>query len=324
MSTNQKLDQQAIEWMARNLSGNMPPEEQHRFEQWLEHDAHKQAYNDIKKAAASVDAYEESLLADSFARELEELAEEEARPPHRWLMLSGLAATILLAVTISFSVFFEDTPEPVQYATLVGEREQVPLKDGTTVMLNTSTQLDVLYADHTRDVSLASGEAFFNVAHDPKRVFSVTTDHGVVSVTGTSFNIRKMKEYTAVSVISGAVDVQVTDTEVLTLLAGEAVTFDGQTAAVKKAGFDATQVLSWRSGRVIFEDAPLEDVVQELNRYFQVPLTLSEDIPKDTPVTGEFDITDPLTVTRGISVALSLEAIRKPNEIVLSPVNEED
>ena len=317
-------DQHATEWMTRHLSGQMTHDEAERFELWLQEPENREAYNRLAHAAGSADVFGEELLAQNFAEELEALSQEHQRRHKAWPAVAAIAATLLAAVMTGLFVLTPQEPETLRYATLIGHREAVPLEDGSMITLNTATQLDVTYAPDIRDVTLTSGEAYFSVARDPERVFSVRTAHGTITVTGTSFNVRTLGEETSVSVISGAVEVELTGLDRVTLLSGEAVSFDAGTRLLEKTVFDATQVLSWRTGRVIFEDTPLTDVVEELNRYFQTPLVLAARAPGDAPVTGEFDITDQLTAVRGLSVALSLGVTREPDRILLTPAEEEE
>ena len=317
-------DQQAVEWMARDLSGAMLPDKAHQFEMWLKEPGNRDAYDQLAQAAAGADIYAEQLLAENFEQELNALA--RAQPTRPWVLptLGTIAATFLVAVMAGLFVLSVQEPQTIRYATAIGDRKVIQLQDDTTMTLNTSTQVDVLYEATQRTVSLVGGEAFFEVSRDPDRRFAVTTAHGVIAVTGTSFNVRTTTQQTSVSVISGAVEVQLRGQEMATLLAGEAVTFDLRATSLDKVEFDATHVLSWRTGRISFEDTPLSDVIEELNRYFPVPFVLDENVTADAPVNGAFDVTDQLAVTRGLSVALSLNAVRRPEGIVLTTTEAED
>ena len=324
MTKTDQIEEQAVTWMARNLSGNISPEEKHRFSEWMKIPEHAAAYEAITHVAASVDELSEDLLAEHFEAELNEL--EAASRPRRSFVPAFAAMAASLVAAAGIWSFFLDQPEYLEshYATLVGEREAVPLVDGSTITLNTSTTIDVSYDDRERRVAMAQGEAYFSVASEPDREFSVLTDHGRITVTGTSFNVRTSNGETTVSVVSGAVDVLPAGGDHVTLLAGEAVSFGPERQGAIKTHYDATRVLSWRSGRAIFEETPLVEVTDELNRYFPVPLVLAPGVMMDAPVTGEFDLSDPTTAIRGLSVAMSLDVTQDDSRIVLAPAEDEE
>ena len=323
VNVTKSIEDEALHWMTRRLSGAMSPEEEHRFEEWLSVPGHQAAFDSLADAAASLDDMADDLLAESFEAELEEFAERQSNAGQPWWRYAGIAATLAAVAAAGLLMLSPADPETLHFATAVGDQRTVPLEDGSRLTLNTSSTIDVTYDKAARRIALAEGEVFFDVARDPARRFTVDTGLGTVAVTGTSFNIRKDADRVRVSVISGAVDVRPATAEAVTLIAGEAVEFGPDLGAPVKLGFDATQVLSWRSGRVIFEDVPLGEVADELNRYFDTPLVLAASAPVTAPVTGEFNINDPATTIRGLSVALSLEVRRLPDAVVLSAGDEE-
>jgi transmembrane sensor len=318
MQYSQSVHTQAIEWVARELSGSLSPDETTRLARWLEVPEHRQAYDEVIEASAAADPHGDDLLAAHFEAELHELAERE-RPKRAMAGLVAMAATLVLTAGVVAFYMGGSEVEPERFATAVGDTARYTLEDGSTLTLNTASRIEVAYLPDRRALTMAAGEIFFDVARAPDRPFTIDLEHGTVTVTGTAFNIDSRTDRSTVSVVSGAVDVRAAGLEPITLLAGQEVTFGPDMEEARIANFDPTAVLSWRQGRIRFEDAPLSEVTSELNRYFQRQIVLGEGVSLDAPVTGEFDVTDQELAIRGLSVAFSLEPRREPGRIVLLP-----
>ena len=310
---------EALEWMSRHLSGTLSPEEKHRFDQWYNTPQNRQAYDHLIESAGGADPFAEDLVAEAFEEELTEFARKREGPRWQPLSVAAIAATVaLVAAVVTLTMPQAPSVQTHLYATGVGGRDTVPLGDGSVITLNTDTRLEVALGDDSRRVDLKGGEAFFNVARDAGRPFSVMTDYGEVVVTGTSFNVRSIGEQVSVSVVSGAVDIRPEGFEAVTLLAGDAIRFGPSLGRPVTDRFDATNVLSWRGGRVVFDETPLSEVTAELNRYYATPLILGPGAPLDAPVTGQFETDQQQVAIRGLSAALSLDVERTGEGYVLS------
>lgn len=110
-------------------------------------------------------------------------------PRRRWVHGVGLAAAVLVAVIPLWYTLAGREAQSIHYATVAGEQRTITLADGSRVTLNTRTGLEALIGRDRREVVLESGEAFFEVAHDPMRPFRVLTSLGIVSVLGTRFTV---------------------------------------------------------------------------------------------------------------------------------------
>ena len=121
-----------------------------------------------------------------------------------------------------------------------------------------------------RDYVLQHGEAFFAVAHDEARPFTVAAGDARVRVLGTRFDVRRSPgDRVRVEVEQGLVEVSrdlPNGASVARVAAGQGALADAtgvRTAALAKA----EDVGAWRRGRLAYAAAPLEDVVADLNRY---------------------------------------------------------
>lgn len=212
-----------------------------------------------------------------------------------WPKLS-IAAGVVLASIVGLFAFLNDGQEaPVsdikRYVTSIGEQRQIVLPDASVVHLNTGSELLVEMRERERKLTLRRGEAYFDVAHDANRPFSVDIGGRTVTAVGTEFNIRKQPDQFTLSVIEGVVAMhkQSEKANVTAYLptpddvgqseglqadrqyrfsAGWVVAYADARENLSAFMDDSPQALgTWRSGILSFNGTPLVDVVQELNRY---------------------------------------------------------
>jgi transmembrane sensor len=213
---------------------------------------------------------------------------------------AGAAAVTFLSVR---TVFIERT----NYVTDVGQRQDLTLSDGTTMLLNTGTDVDIFMTNHERNVYLNQGEAFLKVTPDPKRVFTLYTDDAYAKVLGTELDARKSPDGLKLAIASGTVKAgprsvrnepdsrpirKATESstsdenETQLLSAGQAATISSGKVHITGANLKA--VLAWRDGRLVFTETPLVDVVEEFNRYNKTQMRVEGTHAKRTRVTGGY------------------------------------
>lgn len=305
-------------WVMRQMDGRLSDDDERAFMEWLGNAENRIAFEHAELRDANFNLCAEQILAESFEEELLDLDAEQQLRRSRTPLVASLAACFVLTVAcFGLLIDFEGQPGSAVYATTVGDTQNVALADGSLVTLNAVSKIDVTLTDDLRHVAMAQGEAFFSVAREPQRAFLIETGHGSITVTGTKFNVRTRTDRTIVSVLSGAVDVKPGEDAGYTLLAGDRLVFGPAVEHAMQSRFDASEVLAWRQGKLVFRGTPLHEVVAELNRHFTVPLVLSDDAPIDAPVDGTFPTDDPDLAIRGLTVALSLEAVRRPGGVVL-------
>ncbi len=162
-----------------------------------------------------------------------------------------------------------ETIEMLLAQTSTEERNrQVKLSDGTTIFLNRNSKLHYpkTFASDGRRVSL-EGEAFFDVAENPKKPFIIETTHSKITVLGTSFNVNSNQQKTKISVKTGKVKVNsVYNRKFVTLTAGvSAVSSSKELIAFKTQDNNVT---AWKTGNFVFKEKPINEVIQALNTYY--------------------------------------------------------
>lgn len=169
-----------------------------------------------------------------------------------------------------------------------GSTEYVALPDGTEVWLNSGSM--IVYPDRFLDSKRSvffSGEAYFDVAHDKRKPFEISTGESKVKVLGTEFNLKSYDEDRKVelSLIGGSVLFTPGNDEdkAVRLQPGETVCFDKSTSDISRQAFDIAGYSSWRDGKLYFKNCRLSEIVRQLERVFDVEMVIMTDSLKTIP-----------------------------------------
>lgn len=198
---------------------------------------------------------------------------------------------------VEVSGFRKDLPE--NYSTLSvpkGGEYQLVLSDGSKIWLNSDTKLRFpdRFNGNQRVVYL-EGEAYFEVAPNAKMPFIVSVRNLKVEVLGTKFDVKAYREdrmiYT--TLLSGCVETSNQQSgQSVILHPNEQCLFDATKQQMKKRSVDAATFIGWKDGRFIFENEPLEEIMKQLCRWYNVEVTYqSPELAKYcfTGNTGRFD-----------------------------------
>jgi len=199
----------------------------------------------------------------------------------------GIAAAIACLVAAIGVWLLRPRAAPVrEFATPAGQRLQLTLPDSSRVLLSVGTRLRVPrdFGRRARAVEL-DGEAYFVVRHDPRRPFLVRTRQGVTQDLGTSFDVRAcaQEDYVQVVVASGRVSLRAAAADsALSLRSRDRGVIDARGVLTATSGVALGDYLAWTRGTLVFHDAPLEDVVAQLGRWYDVDIDVGA-----TPWAGE-------------------------------------
>ncbi|MEM9617956.1 MAG: FecR domain-containing protein [Pseudomonadota bacterium] len=211
---------------------------------------------------------------------------------------AGVAAAIAVAVLPVPAIVDTEPATTVQtFTSARGEIEEIMLADGSGLTLGAMSSVEVTIGSGIRTVSLTSGEAFFDIASDRDRPFTVTADDLSVEVTGTAFDVRLGETRTDVAVTEGDVSVSypiivggIPRTSIRTrrqVTAGRSIT------ATRERGLRPPEDIRgdaavWRTGRLTYAGTPLADVVADANRYSETPIRIDTEV-RMIRVSGSFD-----------------------------------
>ena len=158
----------------------------------------------------------------------------------------------------------------------------VRLEDGTTVYLNSESELRVpVHFGKGERVVWFTGEAYFSVKHEDNRKFIVRTDKADIAVLGTEFGVRVYTEEKELltTLVKGAVEVK-SDNDVHRIVPGEQAKVDYEGKIVVRE-VNVEEFVAWKSGRIVFVNARLEDIMNELQRWYDFNVFYSTPELKD-------------------------------------------
>ena len=282
----------AATWFSRR--GNL--DAQAEFAAWLAADAlHAQAYAQLKDTHRNA----RKIPAQVAARWA--VPPAAAPSPRRPLLRSlrvlpyAAAAMLLLSVGAGGYQWWQQQPTFSQaYATMRGQRLAVALPDGSSMQLDTATQLHVTLYRQRREVRLAHGEALFQVQAKQGQPFNVLSGPLTVTVVGTQFSVRNTVAHDGqlrVAVQHGHVRVAGARQDLVDLRAGQGVSSDAGGRLSEVASLAPGSVASWRNGRVTFDNVPLGAALAEFERYGDTGLAVRDPAVARLRIGGSFSLT---------------------------------
>lgn len=322
----------AAYWFAREKTATLTRQEREQRDIWLGHAANRIAYDRANALWGELD----TLAADEQMRRLRRGALDArpaARPvPMRRLIAAaaGIAAIVAGGYLVrsfdqltqgqSVTAAAGEHDDGTRYQTAVGERSTVTLKDGSSVVLNTASELRVRFTAAERIVELARGQAYFAVAKDQRHPFVVLAGGRRITALGTAFDVRLDRDQVQVVLVEGrvAVNAVAVPRNRIELEPGERfISKSGTAGSVSTA--NVASATSWRGGRVVFNATPLADAIAEVNRYRERPITLGDPAIAGLKISGTYRISEVDRFPQALASYYPLEIAARPSgETVLS------
>ncbi len=202
-----------------------------------------------------------------------------------------------------------------------GKKYRLTLGDGTRVWLNAESSLSypVAFSGNKRDVVL-SGEAYFEVAHDASKPFTVHTPKGDIQVLGTRFDVSAYHDETmAATLVEGKVKVSSKTDQVLVLEPGQQALVSENT--LSKSDVDAADFIAWKEDMLLFKNETLQTIADKLGRVFNYRFVFADEALRNVHCTLSLSepgniaiVLDHLTKAKIINYSI------KGNEVYISEV----
>lgn len=289
-------EEEAFRWWTRIDAGALSPEESRAFAAWLtQHPGNKAAFDEASRLWGELETLRPYLAGT---------AAPAPAPRLSWRMRAAAIAALLLALFLSADEIVLRLRATER--TGVGETRIVSLEDGSRVQLNVNSAIAVDFDSGARRLSLLRGEAWFEVAPDASRPFSVAAGGGVITALGTIFDVTTERARTEVTVAEHRVLITGNGPNVI-VEAGRQSAFGPGLAAAASYPVDVDQVTAWRRGKLIFEDRPLREVVAALGQYHHGYFLIVDPGVRERRVTGVFNASDPIGAIRVIERSLGLK-----------------
>ena len=212
------------------------------------------------------------------------------------ILFLPLLITTIWSLSRPNSKVISDQITWVELNTPMGAKMNFELPDGSKVWLNDGSKIKypTRFTGSQREV-LLEGEAFFEVAKNEKLPFILKNKSATVKVTGTSFNIRAYPDeqlYEA-TLNSGSIELEIPETGVkeghkMVMKPGEQIRLNTQTGKYEAKKVDAEAFNAWINGKLLFRDAPLDEVMRKLERWYNADIVINSPELKNILITGTF------------------------------------
>lgn len=303
-----RIDIEAAEWVARLDAGTLDPATQQQLDDWLAVDSRRLGAF-IRARAQWADL--NRLGALGAGKQQLPAALSTFSWNRRALLVAGLAGLAAGGI-----VWFALGPETESYRTEVGEMRRIALSDGSTLVLNTDSEVRVRFEAARRHVELLRGEGLFEVAHDPQRPFIVSTENVRVRAIGTVFAVRLRGETVNVTVSEGVVELARAP-ELAVSLPPQRIAANQQSIVSPAMPSQVEEVtpaavqrrLAWLDGKVAFDGEPLREAVAEINRHSHRAVVIDDAQLSARPIVGVFRATDAQGFCRAAAAALGAVVI---------------
>jgi transmembrane sensor len=248
----------------------------------------EQAWNNIEQKAGL--KYEIPGIIQLFKNEKYKKATKSGRPLS---FILRAAAVLLLAILIPFlSVKISTSPDTNSFQVPEGQVKQITLNDGTRITLDAGSILKYPneFTGDIREVFL-NGEGLFEVTPDPNKPFIVHANEALITVLGTTFNVRawSSSDKTTVAVAEGKV---VLACDRRSTQQGGVIISKNQISILPEKGdptpprkTDIKRYLSWQQREMYFQSAPLNEVLDQLQRWYGLQFQLPDSTTGEQRVT---------------------------------------
>lgn len=324
--TSRDIDQTASEWTARLDRGPLSPEMDAVYQAWLN--------GDPRSKGAMLRARALSMMSESaqaLGPEFDPAVFTETRRPRlsrrQALTWTGAAAAAASLAALGVTSAAAGTV----ISTERGEIRLTPLKDGSTVLLNTDSRIRVRYDKDQRVVVLLKGEAYFSVARDEKRPFVVEVNGRRLRTVQAGFRVRKLDEKPVdVLVNLGQIDVSaaplIGSAKIVAVLANTRLALSDPAHISTERPLPippqiVTRELAWREGKLAFEGQTLGEAAAEFARYSDTRIQVRDAELAREPVTGLFAANDPVGFSRAIARVFDARLEQRADKVVLTRAN---
>ena len=329
---------EATRWLICRRDPGFTPGDEREYRVWLNRDPAHRA------AAQKVERYWQLMGLVGDDPEIMALTEQRARAanrPVRVLRWAALAAVLVGAIGLGWTLRdapgVADVMQPIVAAvssrqadtgpvyaqafhTSVGQRTRVTLADGSEITLDTDSLMHTRESARARAIELLRGRAYFKVAKDPSRPFTVAAGGKVVVATGTEFAVDVLDDDMRVTLVEGSVRVEtprllLPDAEVALQPGTQLLAKVDQSRTVTQE-VDLDRAISWTSGRLHFFNETLGYAAREMNRYSEKKIVIRDPATAAQPIIGNFRAGDIDAFVRAVQLHGSARVHFQTDDVV--------
>jgi transmembrane sensor len=332
----ESISERAARWAVLAEADSLELDQQRELEAWLDSDPrHRGAY--VRARARLIDLDRLAALHGRTSPSHDDPAQPPvaARPtgvPRRRLLVAAITGIVAVGGGSAWWALHDGSG---RYVSDIGEIRRIALEDGSTLLLNTASEVKVMFTPQERRIRLIRGEALFEVAHDRARPFSVLAKDTAVRAVGTAFTVRLEPTQLDVTVTEGVVEVaqvqpapglgttmsRSVDLQTERISANERIVIAPSRAPEVQpvAPIEVERKLAWRSGMVSFDGESLGTAVAEINRHNRRQIVVADPTLAAKPVIGIFRTTDLQGFSAAAAASLKARAVEEGDVIRLEP-----
>ncbi|KAA8731310.1 DUF4974 domain-containing protein [Acinetobacter qingfengensis] len=262
---------EAAEWLVEIQEAPLSAKKQQVFEQWRSQSAaHQLAWQQAIQL--------QKCLADTPYVIKQQVLDDQGQQKY----LSKFLVLVLCCSTLSIAAFYAQQQAIfADYRTAYGEQQKIILEDGTQIILNSKTAIDVQYTTTERNITLRYGEIYITTAKDQTeyhRPFKVLGKYGSIQALGTQFDVEQRKDQTQVAVLEHAVLIKNQHGQQLKLNAGQKIQFNAK--QIQMAQSIEPLNYTWRNGLIVADRMSLAQFALAIEKNYGVHVEFSPELEK--------------------------------------------
>jgi transmembrane sensor len=345
----QQINQEACAWIAKLHGGEPSQHEKEELRVWMaQSPAHKAEIRHLAKLWGELNVLTElAVVAELPVTESWWNSLSLSFLFRRRVLMGAMGCAVLVLMAVLVPPYYSDTTPhklspvlhtTVLHTTVVGEQQLITLDDGSTILLNTDSQVKVDYTTSARNIYLSRGQAHFDVVSNPVRPFRVFAGQGMVRAVGTAFSVYLKDRFLEVTVTEGSIELHAihqpeNDNELVfgeaaldemerlvVVKAGQNVTFDPAVKTIKSIetvnALAISRKLAWREGLLKFSGDPLQEVVEEVSRYTDISIVILDPEIRELRIGGFFQVGEVEKMFEALETSFGVRVVRVDENLV--------
>lgn len=283
----------ANDWITGYLTNSLTPEETQSLQEWLNASEENRKYfsdmqevwiaasNETEDSSFNKDKAYQLFLKQTGVTPQQGINKRKAFQLRPWMYAAAMIIVVFICGTIAFqsgkSVIRNQLTQ-ISIEAPYGSKTKLYLPDGTLVWLNAGSKMSYAqdFGINERTLNL-TGEAYFEVTKNKHIPFKVHTDELDVKVLGTKFNFRNYQDdlEAKVCLLEGKVALSAQQKETI-LHPDQQALLDKKTGKLLISSTKAAYSAEWTNDRLYFDEALLPDIVKELERSYNIKITIAD------------------------------------------------
>lgn len=310
----QEIEQQAAYWYARIRSPELTSQQESEFFAWLEASSlHQVAFIRMEQAWMAGGDLQLRSTKKAFA----------FNPKLIFSLSAAVASFVVFLLVLLFPLHDKEADQNFKKYISHAGQQAITLPDQSSAVLSPNSQVEVRYSKSAREIYLHKGQIFLNVTHDTRRSFKVFTNQGAVRVIGTQFAVQKLAEDLKITVVDGLVGLvkperpNADQLPLLVLRKNQQILYSDALKGIEATTVDAARETSWTKGRLIFDGAPLDQVIATLNQHLSLPIQIASPELQGKRIVGVISIKNSRAAAASLASITGAVVEETPNKDAL-------